>query len=491
MKLTELLPAIEEKFDLKLLESLEISNITSDSRKVSPSGLFFAIQGEKFDGVNFTRMAEKRGAVIIITYSGGLKKCKELGVSIPIIEVENVRKVLSYAAYKWFGQQPKEIVAITGTNGKTSVAAFLKQIWENLGIKCASIGTLGADGISDSSNELTTPDPLSLHKYLAELNSKGVDHIVLEASSHGLIQNRLDHVNITSRAFTNLSRDHLDYHGGLDEYFLAKAILFRKNPNLGGISIVNIDEYYGRLMKLVAEDNGFNVFGVGQFQGSKFRIIKQSMQVGGQYLSVSFDNKTYNFQLKLMGAFQGENVVMAAALAIASGANPDRVFSILPNITAPEGRLQVISEMKSGAKIFLDYAHSPEALRKVLLAVRPHTFGNLSLVFGAGGDRDKGKRKIMGEVAEVYADKVYITDDNPRFENANMIRKEIKRGCSKGIDVPDRAKAILVAISELKSGDSLIVAGKGHERGQRIGNTNYPFDDSEQISMSVELLENS
>ncbi len=488
MKLTDILFNSLNK-DKKSLEGLSISGLACDSRKVLPGDAFFAIKGEKVNGINFCRQAEQNGAKAIISDFYDIKKLKEFGLTVPVIQVENVRYELSFAANKWFGPQPKEIIAVTGTNGKTSVANFLKQIWDSIGISCASIGTLGVEGFLDHNYEMTTPDPISLHKCLSDMRKHGISHVVLEASSHGLLQSRLDNIKITKRAFTNLSRDHLDYHFNLDNYFLAKARLFLNSESFQGPALINLDHYYGRLMKLVAENNGLKVFSVGKLLGCDFRLENQLVQSNGQLISVSYSNRTYKSNLKLMGSFQAENALMAAALAVMSGLTPNDVFSALSNLSPAKGRLEMVKEMKNGAKIFVDYAHSPEALRQVLLALKPHTLGSLSLVFGAGGDRDKGKRKIMGKVANKYADKVFITDDNPRNEPADHIRDDIKTGCPKGIDISDRAEAIFRAVSDLEAGDNLIIAGKGHETGQIIGNAIYPFDDTEQVSMSVEILD--
>ena len=401
MKLIDILFKFQNK-DKSFLEDLSISGLACDSRKVLPGNVFFAIKGEKFDGIDFCRHAEKKGAKAIIIDFNDIKKIKEIGLTVPVIQVENVRHELSFAASKWFKLQPKEIIAVTGTNGKTSVANFLKQIWDGIGISCASIGTLGVEGFLGHHYEMTTPDPISLHRCLSDMRKGGINNVVLEASSHGLLQSRLENTKITYRAFTNLSRDHLDYHISLDNYFLAKAKLFSKSSSFRGPALINVDHYYGRLMKLVAENNGLRVITVGKLRGCDFCLENQVLQSNGQLISVSYANRTYKAYLKLIGAFQGQNVLMAAALAIMAGSSPRDVFATLSNLTAAKGRLDMVKEMKSGAKIFVDYAHSPEALKQVLLALKPHTSGSLNLVFGAGGERDKGKREVMGKVANIF-----------------------------------------------------------------------------------------
>jgi len=489
MLLSKILPNLIDKDNINCSKDIPISGLAIDSRKVTAGDIFFAIKGEMFDGARFAQQAERNGAALIVTYPKGSEICKRQGITIPVLEVENIRKDLSLAACNWFRSQPDKIIAITGTNGKTSVGVFLKQIWDFLGIKSASIGTLGVSESLESKFDMTTPDPLSLHNTLSDLKERGIDYVVLEASSHGLQQSRLDHVNITARAFTNLSRDHLDYHGTMEDYFLAKAILFKEGMKKKGTSVINIDTYYGRLMKIIAESNGIKVSTVGQLDNSKFRILKKMVHGSGQFVSVLYNEKIYNFSINLIGSYQVENIVMAASLAIEVGADADEVFAALPALVAPRGRLELVKEMKNGAKVFIDYAHSPEALKTMLLAIRQHTPGNLFLVFGAGGDRDRGKRKIMGEIADQYADEIFVTDDNPRNEEPHIIREEIREMCRRSYNIADRAEAIFIAISKLKHGDNLVIAGKGHETGQVISGAIYPFNDLEQASMSIELLE--
>ena len=466
-----------------------VYGISSDSKNIFPGFIFFAINGSSCHGADFATDAVERGAILVITDYEGAKILENGRIETAIMIVSNPRQKLADYSARWNGIQPKIQVAVTGTNGKTSVCHFVKQIWEFLGYKTASIGTLGVHGEFYYNLKNTTPDPVLLHKILGKLSERGVDRVVMEASSHGLHQFRLDGVILKAAAFTNLSRDHLDYHTDEDEYLASKCILFdRVLPN-GQIVVLNIDDPYAQVVKLISESKGHKVIKVGTHISADLRICDHRFDSDGQSLKIKYLDKTYVISLPLIGAFQATNVLIAAALTTALGASVNDVINLLPALKAVPGRMELVGIKKPWAKVYVDYAHTPEALLSALKALRPHTIGKLVLVFGAGGERDIGKRPLMGKIAQKHADMVFITDDNPRYEEPKQIRSAILKECPQGKEIGDRASAILTAIDEIQEGDVLLISGKGHETGQLIGDDFLPFNDKEFVSMSLALLE--
>ncbi len=478
MKLPALLS--EAKGDARAA-ALDIAGISSDSRKIKPGFLFVAIPGTKADGAQFAKAAAAAGAVAIAAE----KKPDALPANVAFIPVANPRRALALAAAKFYPRQPATIAAVTGTSGKTSVAAFTRQIWEGLGHKAASVGTVGVvSPKGETYGSLTTPDPVELHRTLDELAGEGVTHLAFEASSHGLDQHRLDGVRIAAGGFTNLSRDHLDYHPTIDAYLKAKLRLFTDLVRGGGAAVIAADHEYSDAVIGAAKKRGLKIFTVGA-KGEAIRVEKVRIDGFAQDVSVQCGGKPYSFHLPLVGAFQIENVLVAAGLAIATGSNPDAVFAQLKNLKGAKGRLELVGT-KNGAPIFVDYAHKPDAMEKALAALRPYAKGRLTVVFGAGGDRDKGKRPEMGRIAAQNADRVIVTDDNPRSEQPAAIRAAIMAAAPGAREIGDRAEAIRNAIGELKQGDVLLIAGKGHETGQIIGDRVLPFSDHDAVAAALQ-----
>ncbi|WP_286828086.1 MULTISPECIES: UDP-N-acetylmuramoyl-L-alanyl-D-glutamate--2,6-diaminopimelate ligase [Kordiimonas] len=451
-----------------------ITGMTVDSRRVQPGDLFVALPGSKVDGRKFINDAIKAGASAILTTEGASVE----GGGVPIIDDANPRRRYAELAARFYGAQPATQVAVTGTNGKTSVADFTRQIWQAIGFEAASIGTLGVRSTSvKRPGGLTTPDPMALHEVLTELANKGVDHAAIEASSHGLDQYRLDGVRLQAAAFTNLTRDHMDYHRTEQGYFYAKARLFGELLAPGAGAVINVDDPWGLILEDIAWARGLRILTVGFHEKAVLRLLRQDVTATGQTIDALFGGKEYRVHLPLVGAFQAQNALVAAGLVIVCGGDADLVMKALESLEGVPGRMELIGESATGGAVFVDYAHTPDGLRTVLKAARSHKPNKLKVVFGCGGDRDAGKRPQMGAIATELADEVYITDDNPRSEDAAAIRSEIKVACTSGIEIGDRAKAIETAILSLDAGDMLIVAGKGHEEGQTVGEIVVPFSD--------------
>ena len=395
------------------------------------------------------------------------------------------RQALAYLAARFYAAQPEIVAAVTGTNGKTSVAAFLRQIWTASGFEAASLGTVG---IVTSERETalahTTPDPVTLHKYLAALAADGVTHLAIEASSHGLDQHRLDGVRFSAGAFTNITRDHLDYHPTFEDYFQAKLRLFRELLPPGAPAVIDADSPGAEQVIEASQNRKLNVFTVGQ-SGHAITLNSTAREGFKQRLSVTFESRDFSVALPLAGAFQVSNALVAAGMALALGASAETVFSALGAIRGAKGRLEYIGETALGAPVFVDYAHTPDALVKALQALRPYASGRLHVVFGCGGDRDTGKRPEMGRAAIAHADDVYVTDDNPRSEEPAMIRRAIMAAAPGAIEIAGRADAIAMATGNLKRGDVLLVAGKGHETGQIVGKTVIPHSDHEAVASAL------
>lgn len=461
---------------------LEVSGVAFDSRVVKPRDLFFALAGSKTDGARFIDAAIAAGAVAVVGDHA------PDGCKVPFVATANPRRALALAAARFFPTQPATIAAVTGTSGKTSVAAFARQIWERLGHASASIGTIGLVSPKRTVyGSLTTPDPIALHRQLDEIAREGVTHLAFEASSHGLDQYRLDGVRVSAGGFTNLSRDHMDYHPTVAHYLAAKLRLFRELVPPGGAAVISADHGCSAEAIDAAKSRGLRVMAVGRHgdgAGEGIRLTEAVVEGYSQKLTLEHRGKCYAVRLPLVGEFQIENALVSAGLAIGTGSDAADVLASLEHLEGAKGRLERVGE-RNGAPIFVDYAHKPDALAKALQALRPYAKRRLIVVFGAGGDRDAGKRPIMGEIAAENADRVIITDDNPRSENPEAIRAAILATAKGAREIGDRAAAIRAAIEELEDGDALLVAGKGHETGQIVGGEVLPFSDHEAVAAAL------
>ena len=456
-----------------------VTGLAVDSRAVKPGDVFFALAGARTDGARFIDQAIASGAVAVVS-----DRMPDGDRRVPFIASSNPRRALALAAARFYPGQPAIIAAVTGTSGKTSVAAFTRQIWQHLGHAAASIGTIGIVAPHrEVYGSLTTPDPIALHRSLDELAREGVTHLALEASSHGLDQYRLDGVRVTAAAFTNLSRDHMDYHPTVEHYLAAKLRLFTDLVAEGGPAVIAADHAHSAAVIEAAEARKLRVMTVGR-GGDAIRLLSTRIEGFAQVLSVSCEGRTYDLRLPLVGEFQVENALVSAGLAIGTGEQADRVFAALEKLEGAKGRLELVGE-RNGAPVFVDYAHKPDALAKALEALRPYARRRLVVVFGAGGDRDAGKRPLMGAIAAEGADKVIVTDDNPRSEDPATIRAAILAAAKGAMEIGDRAEAIRAAIGELQPGDALLIAGKGHETGQIVGDRVLPFSDHDAAAAAL------
>ncbi|WP_454813385.1 UDP-N-acetylmuramoyl-L-alanyl-D-glutamate--2,6-diaminopimelate ligase [Labrys neptuniae] len=451
--------------------ALEVAGVTADSRAVKPGFVFVAIPGTKSDGAAYVPQAIAAGAVAVVSEAP-----LDVPASVAQIKVGNARKALSEIAAAFYDRQPATIIAVTGTSGKTSVAAFVRQIWAISGYQSASIGTVGVVAPwGETYGSLTTPDPVELHRLIDELAGRGITHLAMEASSHGLDQFRLDGVRLAAGGFTNLSRDHLDYHASFEAYLEAKLRLFRDLLPDGAGAVVAADHAEAAAVLAAARQKGLHVLGVGE-AGDGIRLKSVDIEGFIQHLELDYQGRAYRVRLPLAGRFQVENALVAAGLCLLTGGEPDAVFAALEHLQGAKGRLDLVGTVE-GAPVLVDYAHKPDALEKALEALRPFVQGKLVVIFGCGGDRDAGKRPIMGEIATRLADKVIVTDDNPRSEDPATIRAAIMAAAPGAIEIGDRRLAIETAIAELGRGDVLLIAGKGHEPGQIVGKTVLPFSD--------------
>nr|WP_316655004.1 UDP-N-acetylmuramoyl-L-alanyl-D-glutamate--2,6-diaminopimelate ligase [uncultured Gellertiella sp.] len=459
--------------------ALDVTGISADSREIRPGMVFVALSGVKADGVRFIEKAVENGAVAVIAANA-------VDASVPVLACANPRRFLALAAARFFGRQPETMVAVTGTAGKTSVASFTRQIWAHAGHAAAQIGTTGviAPGRNDYGS-LTTPDPVSLHRLLSELAGEGVTHAAMEASSHGLDQCRLDGVRLAAGAFTNLGRDHMDYHPDMDGYMAAKMRLFTDLLPKGAPAIIFADDPWSERAIAVAEASGHPALTVGR-RGNWLSLKRVEHFRHKQVAEVHFGGEIFEVHIPLAGDFQIANALVSAGLAIATGVPASVAMKALETLVGAAGRLELVGKTASGALAYVDYAHKPEALANVLSSVRPFTTGRVIVVFGCGGDRDRGKRPIMGEIATRLADVVVVTDDNPRSEVPAEIRAEILAASPGATEIGDRAEAIRTAVSWLRSGDTLIVAGKGHEEGQTVGTTVLPFSDHAELLKALQ-----
>ena len=464
-------------------QDAEVTGLSSDSRSVKPGDLFFALAGFKTDGARFIEQAIVSGAVAVAGDHPPPGGCR-----VPFIATSNPRRALAIAAAHFYPRQPSTIAAVTGTSGKTSVAAFTRQIWQRLGDEAASIGTIGLVSPKRTVyGSLTTPDPIALHRQLDEISRDGVTNLAFEASSHGLDQYRLDGVRISAGGFTNLSRDHLDYHPDVAHYLAAKLRLFRDLLPEGSAAVISADHECSQAVIDAAQERPLRLITVGQKgdgTGEGIRVVASAIDGFAQKLELDHLGRKYSVRLPLVGEFQIENAVVAAGLAIGTGSDPGEVFAALEHLEGARGRLERVGE-HNGAPIFVDYAHKPDALAKALQALRPYAERKLVVVIGAGGNRDAGKRPLMGAIAAENADHVIVTDDNPRSENPATIRAAILAAAKGAIEIPDRNQAIRTAIAGLEKGDLLLIAGKGHETGQIIGDRVLPFSDHDAVASAL------
>ncbi|MBD9372907.1 UDP-N-acetylmuramoyl-L-alanyl-D-glutamate--2,6-diaminopimelate ligase [Rhizobium sp. ARZ01] len=482
MKITDL--AGSDVPDLGNASAIEVGGISADSRKVNKGDLFIAVNGSKADGAAYVADAVARGAAAVV-----VGREAYVDAAVPVIAVDQPRRFLALAAARFFARQPETMVAVTGTAGKTSVASFTRQIWAHAGHAAAMIGTTGvtAPGREDYGS-LTTPDPVSLHKLLAELAEAGVTHAAMEASSHGLDQARLDGVRLSAAAFTNLGRDHMDYHPTVEHYMAAKMRLFDTLLPKGAPAIIFSDDEWSDAAIKAAKDAGLDVRTVGR-KGTYLTLKRVEHFRHKQMAEIHVGDDIYEVHIPLAGDFQVANALVAAGLAMSTGVSAKDAMAALGHLVGASGRLELVGHAKNGALAYVDYAHKPDALENVLSSVRPFTSGRVIVVFGCGGDRDKGKRPIMGEIATRLADVVIVTDDNPRTEVPEVIRSEIMVAAKGATEIGDRAAAIRAAVAMLSAGDTLIVAGKGHEEGQTIGSVTLPFSDHAEVRKALEDLD--
>ena len=458
-----------------------IEGLTADSRAVKPGYLFAALPGSRTDGSRYIAEALQRGAAAILVPQGA----GQARNGTPIVEDADPRRLLALIAARFFGAQPDVAVAVTGTNGKTSVASFVRQLWEQMGYCAASLGTVGVVGPSVTQTLAhTTPDPIELHRILADLAKSGVTHLALEASSHGLEQRRVDGVRLAAGGFTNISRDHLDYHLSFEAYFKEKLRLFGELLSHGAGAVVDVDTKAGQEVAAFAKSRGLSVISVGR-SGETLSLTSAEQDGFGQRLVVEHQGGKETFRLPLVGAFQASNALVAAGLCMATGAKPETVLPLLANLRGARGRLDLAGTTRTGAPIFIDYAHTPDALAKALDALRPYVRQRLLVVFGCGGDRDKGKRPEMGAVAVDKSDVAIVTDDNPRSEEPAEIRREILAAAPGAMEVPGRGTAVAQAIAGLGEGDVLLIAGKGHETGQIVKGTIIPYSDHDAVDAAL------
>jgi len=462
---------------------VEIRGLSADSRRIEPGFLFAALPGSKADGRSFISEAASRGAVAVLAPPG-----TPVPSGVALVADDNPRRRLALMAARFHGRQPRLVAAVTGTSGKTSTAEFTRQIWGLLGHPAASLGTLGM--IAPAGREylsLTTLDPVELHRRLADLARAGVERLAMEASSHGLDQFRLDGVEVTAAAFTNLSRDHLDYHGSMEAYLASKRRLFAEVMPAGRAAVLNCDapEFDGLADLCRRRRHRLIAFGRG---GGDLRLLAQRPEADGQRLEIDVFGRRESVFFPVAGAFQADNLLAALGLAVACGEAASRMIEIVPHLVGVPGRIERVARHPNGAPIYVDYSHKPGALEAVLRALRPHARGRLVVVFGCGGDRDRGKRPLMGEVAARLADRAIVTDDNPRSEDPAVIRREILAGAPGAVEIGDRRQAIRQAVAELAPDDLLVIAGKGHETGQTAGGVTLPFDDSAEARAAVEAL---
>lgn len=474
---------------IALVPEQRITGLTADSRQVQPGYLFAALAGQKADGTAFIDDALARGAAAVLTEPGpDLSHLRGPHGSVAVLTAANPRLALARMAARFYGNQPAHIAAVTGTNGKTSVAVFTRQLWAALGHRAGSLGTLGLDAPGFAPRPgLTTPDPVTLHAVLAELALGGVDHLAMEASSHGLHQYRLDGVRVSAAGFTNLSRDHLDYHGTMEAYLEAKARLFADVLSDGGVAVLNKDDKTFATLDALCDEAGHPVISYGG-PGADVALLEHRVDGLRQVVTLDVLGHRETVALDLVGAWQVQNALCALGLVITeTPGRADRAVAALHGLRGAPGRMELAGRRDDGAVVYVDYAHTPDALENALASLRPHVAGRLLVVFGCGGDRDAGKRAPMGAIAAKCADVAYLTDDNPRTEDPAAIRAQVREGCPHAVEIGDRTEAIHAAVEALKPSDVLLIAGKGHETVQIVGEDRLPFDDRAEARRALAL----
>ena len=454
-----------------------VTGFALDHRKVAPGTIFGAFQGARVNGEDYIEAAIATGAIAIVARPEASVK------GVLHVADANPRRAFAALAARYFAPFPATTVAITGTNGKTSTAELTRQLWQAAGHRAASIGTLGVttgyDSVSprDGTGGLTTPDVVTFLATMAGLAREGISHAAFEASSHGLDQYRTEGLPVTAAAFTNLSRDHLDYHGTMEAYFAAKTRLMSDVVDAGGHAVIWADDGdWSARMIAAARQRGLTLLTVGE-TGETLKLIKRTPTALGQDLVIEAGGQTHKIALPLIGAYQAANALVSAGLVIATGGDIKQTLGNLARVSGVRGRLERAVITRSGAAVYVDYAHTSDAIIAACAALRPHVTGRLIIVFGAGGDRDAGKRPLMGEAAAAHADVVVVTDDNPRSENPAAIRASILSATPGGQEIADRRRAIAAAITMALAGDIVLIAGKGHEQGQTVGDRVLPFDD--------------
>lgn len=490
MYLLELIADIDEVLEVVNKANVEISSVAIDSREVKNGSLFMAIKGFKVDGAQFIPSAIENGAAAILTDSD-----LSFDVSVPVIRVKNMRKVVTLIASRFYSKHVKHIVAVTGTNGKTSTVNFCKQMWEILGFESASLGTIGIRSTKlNTEGNLTLPDPISLHSDIQKLSDFGVEKLALEASSQGMDQYRLDGLKIKAGAFTNLTQDHLDYHGTMEAYFKTKARLFEELVDEGGYAIINKDVEWEDKFEESCAKRKLKVLTYGE-KGKDIKLLEHHMSAHGQKITIEVLGKKYSLDIPLIGEFQIYNAMCALGLVISEKLDDkdyiDKAVFALEKLKSVRGRLELAAILKNGAAIYVDYAHTPDAVISVLKSIRPHVSegSKLHAIVGCGGDRDRTKRPKMGKAAVELADVVIVTDDNPRTEDPTFIRSEVMAGAVGATEIAGRDKAIKQAVANLKTKDILVIAGKGHEDYQIIGTTKFHLDDVEEVQKAVKEIE--
>ena len=468
-----------------------VAGLCVDSRETKDGFVFAALAGTRLDGAEFAPYAVRMGAVAVIASLDGALRARDLIGSFPVPFVIDAdpRRRLALTAARFFSAQPQTLVAATGTNGKTSVASFARQLWTAEGRRAVNLGTTGIEGAVEGPLAHTTPEPVTLHRALADLAARGVSHAAMEASSHGLAQRRVDGCRLAAGALTLVTRDHMDYHRDYADYAAAKLGLFARVLPEGAAAVANADDPTFPAAADICRARGLRLIAVGTGPEADLRILGTAFHADGQTLRFAWGGAERAARLRLIGGFQGLNALVAAGLCIGAGSSPEAILAALPGLVGVRGRMEEVAARANGARVFVDYAHSPDALAAALDALRPHTPGRLVVVFGAGGDRDAGKRPLMGAAAAARADHAIVTDDNPRSEDPAAIRAAILARAPEAEEVGDRAEAILRGVDALGPQDRLLIAGKGHETGQAVAGTTHPFDDSEQARAAVAALD--
>lgn len=507
MTLNELLERLEGYFeeeayalhlsDVQPPKSWNVTGITSDSRLSRAGNVFGLFVNDVETALAYmTQAIENKVCLIIVSQSiyYEIKKTDLWGKCNWLIHARP-RQVYAKIVSKYYGSLPQSSVAVTGTSGKTTVNYFVKQLWDHLKIPSASIGTLGVLGpqkntFIQTTNSLTTPDPVEIHELLVKLKKSNVNHVVLEASSHGLDQHRLSGMRFKVGAFTNFSQDHLDYHGTMEAYFDAKKRLFEELITKGGIAVVNADfDYYDELVDVCVQ-RGHQLYSYGE-HGTYMQLVSVKTKENGSEAFISWKGREFKLKINLLGRFQVCNVLCALSIVCALGADLNQLLPAVEKLKPAPGRLELAGKHPNGAHIYVDYAHKPGALEAVFESIREHSHKNIHVVFGCGGDRDSTKRALMGEIASQHAKKIYVTDDNPRTEDPAKIRQQVMEGCPNAMEIPDRKEAIQKAVRALGADDILIVAGKGHEKHQCIGDKRIPFDDIREVKEAIKTLKDT